>query len=260
MTGTISVADRGLQYGDGLFETISCVDGQPRWLERHLQRLALGCQRLKISCPVAALLRGEIMATARKSDRSMLKLIVTRGSAVERGYRPTGREQATHVLLQYPWPAATQPEFRLGVSSVCLGENPVLAGIKHLNRLEQVLAQQQFSGQSLDEVVMLSSSGAAICGSMSNLFVCEESALLTPEVTRCGVAGVMRGLVLEAAQALGLALRVVSITPERVRQAPSLFVTNVRLGIQVVYSFEGRPLQMDARVSRLQDWIGAPHV
>ena len=109
LTPQVPALDRGLQYGDGLFETISCVDGQPRWLERHLQRLALGCQRLKISSPDAALLRGEIVATARSTDRSMLKLIVTRGSAMERGYRPTGREQATHVLLQYPWPAATQP-------------------------------------------------------------------------------------------------------------------------------------------------------
>lgn len=259
MTDTISVADRGLHYGDGLFETISCVNGQPRWLNRHLQRLALGCQRLQISCPDVALLRAGIMASASAGDRSILKLIVTRGSALERGYRPTGREQATHILLHYSWPAATQPEFRLGFSAVCLGENPDLAGIKHLNRLEQVLAQQQLTGQPLDEVVMLSSSGAAICGSMSNLFVCEEGALLTPEVTSCGVAGVMRGLVLEAAQALGLALRVILITPERVRQAPSLFVTNVRLGLQRVHRFEGRPLQMDDRISRLQDWINAQH-
>jgi 4-amino-4-deoxychorismate lyase len=257
---TLSVADRGLHYGDGLFETISCVDGQPLWLDRHLQRLMMGCQRLGIGCPDTTTVRTEITSLAAQTDRSILKLIVTRGGAVERGYRPTGREQTTRILMRYPWPPEARHEFQMGFSAVRLGENRELAGIKHLNRLEQVLARQQLTNTPIDEVVMLSSSGLAICGSMSNLFVCEDGALLTPELTLCGVAGVMRGLVMEAAQALGLELQVVAVQADRLRQASSLFVTNVRLGLQVVHRLEGRRLPVDARVSALQDWISAQQI
>jgi 4-amino-4-deoxychorismate lyase len=232
----ISSEDRGLHYGDGLFETISCVQGQPRWLARHLARLRLGCERLGIAMPDQALLQTKIAA---------------------RGFRPTGAETPTVVVQAYPWPAPAAGRFVVDVSAVRLGENPLLAGLKHLNRLEQVLAQQQAGVAGVSETLMRASTGHLICGSMSNLFLCEAAALITPGVDQCGVAGVMRGLVVDAAQALMLPLRIEAVPLERLQAAPAAFVTNVRLGLQAVDILEQRELAADGRVKKLQDWIHA---
>jgi 4-amino-4-deoxychorismate lyase len=200
----INSEDRGLQYGDGLFETISCVQGQPRWLARHLARLRLGCERLGIAMPDEALLSAKIATAATGHARCLVKLIVTRGIATARGYRPTGAEIPTVLVQHYPWPAAVTGRFVVDISAVRLGENPVLAGIKHLNRLEQVVAQQQAGVAGVSETLMRASTGHLICGSMSNLFLCEAAALITPGVEQCGVTGVMRGLVIDAARALAV--------------------------------------------------------
>jgi 4-amino-4-deoxychorismate lyase len=254
----ISDADRGLHYGDGLFETISCVQGRPRWLDRHLERLRSGCERLQIRMPDTTELRSQLAALAAGEARCLLKLIVTRGVATARGYRPSGVEISTVLMQKFPWPeSAGTRAFAVDISPVTLGENPLLAGIKHLNRLEQVLAQQRMAAGLVAETLMLSTSGAVICGSMSNLFLCEESALITPGLESCGVAGVMRGLVIDAAQALQLPLRVMTISPQRLQSAPAAFLTNVRLGVQPIVLLAGRPLASDARSSRLQEWINA---
>jgi 4-amino-4-deoxychorismate lyase len=255
---TVGVSDRGLHYGDGVFETMICSGGRARWFDRHWQRLMLGCQRLHMTGPDLATIRAEIEALAGGAEPCIVKLIVTRGPALARGYQPTGKEQPTRILLRYPW-SAPPTSLRLGFSAVSLGENAALAGIKHLNRLEQVLARQQ-AGGSLDEVVMRSQSGLPTCGSMSNLFVCEAGMLLTPDLNRCGVAGVMRSLVIDAAHALGLELQIAALDAARLRAAPGLFMTNVRWGLKTVREFEGRTMPEDRRVIALQEWINAQAV
>ncbi len=253
----VSGDDRGLHYGDGVFETISCVHGRLRWQDRHLARLRSGCERLQIAAPDVARMRQRLALLAAGEARCLLKLIVTRGVATARGYRPSGRETPTVLAQKYPWPAAPPEHFAVDVSSVPLGENRLLAGIKHLNRLEQVLAQLRMDSAAVAETLMLATSGTVICGSMSNLFLCEESALITPDLTSCGVAGVMRSLVIDAAQALGLALRVEPIALARLHAAPAAFVTNVRLGVQPVATLAGRRLGDDPRAARLWNWIDA---
>jgi 4-amino-4-deoxychorismate lyase len=261
----ISSEDRGLHYGDGLFETITCMDGQPRWLVRHLARLRLGCERLGIAMPDEALLQSRIAVAAAGQARSLVKLIVTRGVAPARGYRPTGTEIPTVLVQRYPWPAPVSGKFVVDIAAVRLGENPLLAGIKHLNRLEQVLAQQQAGVAGVSETLMRATSGGLICGSMTNLFLCEAAALITPGVEQCGVAGVMRGLVMDAARALAMPLHIEAISPARMWAAPAAFVTNVRLGLQTIDTLvrreqkgsPSRDLATDERQYRLQDWINA---
>ena len=250
-----SVHDRGLQYGDGLFETLSCVGGRPRWFDRHLARLALGCERLGIPAPDGALLRAEVQALLGAAPRAMIKIILTRGVATARGYRPVGDEQPTRIVSAHEWIARANPEFRLGLTAVPLGVNSRLAGLKHLNRLEQVLAQREAAERGLQEVLMRSSAGEVVCGSMSNLFVCRGGELLTAPVTQCGVAGVMRALVLEAAPRLGIAVRIAPLSERDVDAATALFVTNVRLGLQPVHWYQGRRLELDERGVRLQELI-----
>ncbi len=255
----VSIRDRGLQYGDGLFETMRAEHGRLRWFERHLARLALGCERLGLPEPDGALLRSEAESLAGKAPRALVKVILTRGPATARGYRPAGDERPTRIVSVYDWPAPAPAEFRAGLSAVGLGANPLLAGIKHLNRLEQVLAQRAAGPLGLHEVLMCSGAGELAGGSMSNVFLWRGDALQTPPVANCGVAGVMRSLVLEAAARLGIGLRVAPVPVAVLAQAGAMFVTNVRLGVQPVHWYQGRRLGVDPRTARLQEAIdGAP--
>jgi 4-amino-4-deoxychorismate lyase len=249
-------ADRGLQYGDGLFETITCIDGQPRWLERHLARLRRGCERLGIAFQDFDGLGSEIAERAGGSSRCILKLILTRGSAVRRGYRPAGDETPTRILSRHAWPG-DPADFPVALSGVRLGINPQLAGLKHLNRLEQVLAQQKLRGTEREEALMLSSAGHVIGGSMSNLFLADEAGLSTPAVEDCGVAGVMRELVCAAAARHGQPVRVRRIDVAELELAREAFLTNVRWGVRSISELAGRTLESRTLAQLVRGWIDA---
>jgi len=262
-SGRVPSVDRGLQYGDGLFETIACVDGRPCWLAWHLRRLRRGCERLGIGFHDFESLATEIAARAEGSGRCILKLILTRGSASRRGYRPAGDETPTRILSRHAWPADTadppglNADFPVAVSGVRLGINPLLAGLKHLNRLEQVLAQQELRGTAREEALMLSSAGEVIGGSMSNLFLADESGLSTPSLEDCGVAGVMRELVCEAAARHGRPVRIRRIAAGELGSAREAFVTNVRWGVRSISELAGRTLGQRTHAQIARGWIDA---
>ena len=258
---TVLVTERALQYGDGLFETISCVAGRPRWLERHLQRLRRGCERLRIPFAAEQTLSAEVAGLAAGEGRCIVKVILSRGAATRRGYRPQGDERVTRIVSRLDWPSeeATPQRLRVGLSAVALGINPLLAGIKHLNRLEQVLAQLH-KGPELDEVLMCASDGELIGGSMSNVFLVDARGLFTPAIERCGIAGVMRALVLDAAGALpaaagGVQLR--SVTAAGLPGVHEAFMTNVRWGIRSIGVLDGRTLSSDDYAGKLRRLIDA---
>jgi 4-amino-4-deoxychorismate lyase len=240
---SVPALERGLHYGDGLFETIACVDGHPRLLERHLGRLIDGCERLGLARPDAGALGRELTAVAQGAPRAIVKLLLTRGSARARGYALTGREQPRRITLRYAWPAAQRAEaeegVRVRVARLRLGENPTLAGIKHCNRLEQVLARREWDDPRIVEALMFSSSGALVSGISSNLFLVHRSTLLTPLLDRCGVAGVMRSLVLEVARAAGVPTGERRLEAGDLEQAEELFLTNALTGIRPVRELEG---------------------
>jgi 4-amino-4-deoxychorismate lyase len=251
----LSLHDRGLQYGDGLFETIACRAGVARWLDRHLYRLALGCERLAIPMPEVDVLRAEIGSLAAGQHAAVIKLLLTRGESQGRGYRPTGGEQPMRVLSRHPWPPAPTPPFRALLSPVRLGSQPLLAGLKHLNRLEQVLAQQAARQACVDEGLQCDSEGYVVSASAANLFVATGDGWLTPPIRDCGVAGVLRSLVFELAPRIGLVLREERVRPDQVAAAPHLCLSNVRLGLQAVHWYEGRELAVDPHRARLQELI-----
>jgi len=244
-----------VQYGDGLFETMSCRHGRVRWLEPHLARLRLGCERLGIAIPDRATLQREFTALAAGSERCLLKLIVTRGVAQGRGYRPSGSEQPTRILMRYPWPAAPAAEFRVHCSPVPLGGNPALAGIKHLNRLEQVLAQRAAAQAGVDEALQRGPDGDFVSGTMSNIFVVRGKVWQTPPIVCCGVAGVMRSLVLGTAPGVGLSVREAPLTAADLQAADAIVLSNVRLGLQAVHWYEGRRLSVPDSLPRLWEAI-----
>jgi len=259
----VASVDRGLQYGDGLFETIACIDGQPCWLAWHLRRLRRGCERLGIGFHDFDELGTEISARAGGGSRCILKLILTRGSASRRGYRPAGDETPTRILSRHAWPAdsadppGSNADFPVAVSGVRLGINPQLAGLKHLNRLEQVLAQQQLCGTAQEEALMLSSAGHVIGGSMSNLFLADEAGLSTPSLEDCGVAGVMRELVCDAAARHGRPVRIRRIEAAELGSALEAFVTNVRWGVRSISELAGRTLGQRTHAQIARGWIDA---
>jgi 4-amino-4-deoxychorismate lyase len=253
----VSVRERGLHYGDGLFETIACRAGQPRWLDRHLYRLALGCERLGMPMPEVDLLRSELQGLAAGHDAAILKLVLSRGESQGRGYRPTGDERPTRILMRHPWPPATPAPYRALLSPVRLGSQPLLAGLKHLNRLEQVLAQQAARQACVDEGLQCDAEGYVVCASSANLFIAEGEGWLTPPIRDCGVAGVMRSLVLELAPRAGLAVREQRLWPAQVAESAHLTLSNVRLGLQALHWYEGRERVADPRLVRLQELIDA---
>jgi 4-amino-4-deoxychorismate lyase len=245
----IAVLDRGLQYGDGLFETVAVVDGRPCLWQRHLARLQQGCDRLGIARPDGEQLLAEALQVIGHSPRSVLKIIITRGTG-GRGYRPPLDVAPTRILCLAPWPdhpaAAQNQGVVVRICDTRLGDNPRLAGIKHLNRLEQVLAQAEWRDPAVAEGLMLDSAGCVIEGTMSNLFVLNEGRLLTSDLSRCGIAGVMRGLVLEMAASLGLPCAVEEMTLDDLGEADALFLTNSLIGIWPVRALEGREYELQA--------------
>ncbi|HET7756212.1 MAG TPA: aminodeoxychorismate lyase [Steroidobacteraceae bacterium] len=252
----VPALDRGLHYGDGLFETIACIAGRPRFLSLHLARLARGCERLGLAPPAPEVLRQEIRRLAARAQRGIVKLILTRGAARARGYRVTGTEQATRIALRYRWepddPQLALDGVRVRIAALRLGENPALAGLKHCNRLEQVLARREWSDAGVAEALMFSSTGQLISGTMSNVFLVQGARLRTPRLDRCGVAGIMRSVVLREAAAAGIAAEETPLDRSDLEGAAELFLTSALIGLRPVRSVEGESRSPGAVTRELQ--------
>ncbi len=233
----IDARDRGLHYGDGVFETMRVLDGRIRLLELHLERLARSCERLRLPMPRLEPLRIELERRARALDSAVLKLIVTRGVGA-RGYRPSGAERGTRVLSLHPAPPPAPRAVRLRLCATRLGANRALAGLKTLNRLESVLARAEWSDPRVFEGLMCDAEGFWVCGTSSNFFVRFGSVLLTPCIDRCGVAGVMRRWVLGEARACGFKVEERRLRLARLARAEEMFVTNAVAGVVSVARLE----------------------
>ncbi|MFO7326462.1 MAG: aminodeoxychorismate lyase [Pseudomonadota bacterium] len=238
--------DRGLLYGDGLFETMRVMHGRIRFEELHAARLADGCRRLGIGIDLDHTWAA-VRVAAQRHGEATLRLTVTRGTALARGYTPTGREQARTVLAVYPPPGAGEIPQRVRVVTLraTLGENPLLAGMKHLNRLEQVLARRELAarGGGAFEGLVSSSSGALVSGTMSNVFLDLDGELVTPSLETCGVAGVMRAAVLREATRAGCAVREARIPLSALARCRAMALTNARMGLVTVHELDGRALE-----------------
>lgn len=239
---TVDSRDRGLQYGDGLFETMRVRRGQVRFLDYHLQRLFAGCRRLRIAAPPAGELRRELDQVAARRNEGVLKLIVTRGVSRVRGYRPTGRERCTRILALHPLPPAALGDpaapIRIRLCATQLGLSPGLAGLKTLNRLESVLARAEWNTERIWEGLMRDVDENIVCGTMSNLFMRSGSTLMTPVLDRCGVAGVMRRWILENAGDVALRATERRLRWQDLRDADEVFVSNAVVGLKSVAAIE----------------------
>ncbi|MDX9741262.1 MAG: aminodeoxychorismate lyase [Gammaproteobacteria bacterium] len=241
------VRDRGLHYGDGLFETLAVREGaMPLW-DSHMRRLAAGCAALQLPLPDTARLRAEAGRLCEGIERGVLKLILTRGPG-PRGYRINhGAVRPTRLLLLYRPPVWSEAWWRDGVAvrlcTMRLGSNPALAGIKHLNRLEQVLARDEWTDPGIFEGLMMNREGRIVDGTMSNVFLCRGTELRTPAVSECGVAGVMREKVRKLARESGLRMEEGCVAPEDLASADEVFLSNALFGVLPVSRVGSGPIR-----------------
>jgi len=237
----VDPADRGLAYGDGLFETMAARDGRIRWLDLHFDRLEEGCRRLQIPPPERRVLTEEIMSHCPRVGRAIVKLILTRGASA-RGYAPPAAPTPTRILSIGAWPDYPNSHYAIGIRvrpcRLRLAANPALAGMKHLNRLEHVLAHLELRGTDADQGLLLDTSEHVVGGTSSNVFAVKRGQLLTPAIERAGIKGVMRRVVLATAAELGVPAVERDLTLADVANADELFVTNVLFGIWPIASFD----------------------
>lgn len=246
----LPVTDRATQYGDGLFETIRWHHDKLLMLDAHLQRLRHGCQRLQIPFDFACLdrLLEQPIAVLRQLEQpsAILKLTVTRGSG-GRGYAPPEQPSPRIIIQLHPFPNDLTDRNRHGIaamqSTIPITENPCLAGMKHLNRLDSVLASQELTAArsqpglgELNETLLCNARDEFIEGSRSNLFVVLGGRLITPILSASGVAGVLREVLLSQSHDIGLTCVTETVSADTLRAASEVFICNSVIGIQPVHS------------------------
>jgi 4-amino-4-deoxychorismate lyase len=235
---TLPVDDRCVQYGDGLFETIAIRNGAPRLWDYHVERLQIGSARLGLAAPCRSMLRAALDAALHQSQadtsRCVAKLLLTAGAG-PRGY-PRGGDAGVTLLAGISKAHRLEDTcYRDGIDlRLCntrLAMQPQLAGMKTLNRLEQVLARNEWVDDSVFEGLTLDTDGRLICGTMSNVFLITGQQLITPAITRCGVSGVMRRHVLTLLDAAGIACGVRDVEVDELWAADGVFISNSQIGI-----------------------------
>ena len=221
----IPADDRSLAYGDGLFETMRVHRGEVPWWREHWSRLSLGAERLGIPLPNEARVHGEAGSLFADGDDGVLKLLLTRGAG-ERGYAPPTNAVPTWIVSRHAVPATPMRGLNLHVCEIRIASQPKLAGIKHCNRLEQVLARAEAERAGADEGLMLDSAGNAIGATAANLFALIDGRWVTPTMDDCGIAGVCRARLLPV---LDADERTLSIA--EVEAADAVFLCNAARGI-----------------------------
>jgi 4-amino-4-deoxychorismate lyase len=249
----IEISDRGLQYGDGLFETITVDNGKAVFLQQHIDRLTAACQRLHIPAPDLDTLHAEINQLCQHVEQAVLKIIITRGSG-GRGYRQPDNIQPTRILSLHPFPTYPDSYYQQGITArFCdtrLGLNPTLAGMKHLNRLEQVLARAEWNDDSVQEGIMLDINNQVIEGTMSNLFYCKNNQLYTATLTQSGIAGIIRALIMGHESVIEH-----SYNQAELLEADELFVCNSVIGLWPIKQLAHRSFIVGSKTNYLQNWL-----
>lgn len=234
----ISPFDRGFAYGDGVFRTLKVVAGKPlNWLQ-HYRKLSADCDALSIPCPSNSLLLDEAVQLFA-GDGGVLKIMITRGESV-RGYAIATPMQPNRALVRSNLPVYPKANYDEGVKlHLCelrLSHQPKLAGIKHLNRLENVLARSEWNDSAVADGLLLDEAGDVIECTMSNIFARFGEEIITPDLNKCGVAGLTRQQIIEIAPQLGLNMSMGKISLPKLMQADELVICNSLYGVWQVRS------------------------
>jgi len=232
----ISISDRGLNYGDGLFETIAFRNGVAEFIDAHIQRLVDGCIRLNIPFQQLELLSTELdsIYQSLKDVDSVIKIVITRGSG-GRGYLADNTAEPSRIISTHAYPSYPKSYQQQGVSvRLCqhkLSENPTLAGLKHLNRLDNVIARNEWSDENIAEGLMFDQSNHLIEGTMTNVFIVKSNQLISPLIQTSGVNGIIRAQLIRMANQLGINFKEDIISQTELNNADEVFVCNSINGI-----------------------------
>ncbi|KIO35027.1 aminodeoxychorismate lyase [Shewanella sp. cp20] len=252
---SVSAFDRGLAYGDGLFATMRCSGNEVRFLDSQLLRLVQGAARLGLPTLDDDGLRQRLAEACAQgvsafSQDFCLKLLISRGCG-GRGYLPPAAPTLTEVISLHEIPShysdwQTQG-IRLQMSQVSLARQPLLAGIKHLNRLEQVLIRRQTLSEGYDDWLVCDTAGNIIEASMANLFFIQGRTIVTPSLQQAGVAGVMREQLMLWFVEAGFNLEVRSVLPRELAHFDHVLASNSLFGVVAVtgiaeHNFSHSPL------------------
>ncbi len=240
-TASLPLPDRGLDFGDGLFETFLLAHDCIFYRERHFQRMRSGL--LRLGFPDCTIIAEHQLNTALKEalelgiNHGALRMTVTRGAG-PRGYTPPIDCEPRLIIALTPtakaWDAFPDA-VSLGIASIRLAAQSQLAGIKHLNRLEQVMAARECARDDVDDLLMLDQDGGAISVISGNLFAAVKDVIITPRIETCGVLGTRRQALIDSwAPALGLQVEQRSVSPAELEEADEIFVTNSIIGLRPI--------------------------
>jgi len=252
--------DRGFTYGDGVFRTLPMRKGRVQWWPQQYAKLAADCRALGITAPTESDLNQDVETIALQLPDCVLRITVTRGSG-GRGYAAPEFPQSRRVVSANPLPEYPGHWPKQGISvRICelrLAAQPRLAGIKHLNRLENVLARAEWSAPAIAEGLLLDEAGNVIEGTRCNVFMVEGGTLFTPDLSHCGVAGVTRDLIIAAAGRNDLRCHIEPINRLRLEAATEIFLVNSLIGVWPVAALEQRRWS-DFKVALLvRKWLDA---
>ena len=240
----IDVDDRAVQYGDGVFETIAIRHAKARFWPLHFERLQSSCARLSLGAPDEAQLKGELDMALKVSSAdpafAVAKIIISAGQG-PRGYRRPRGASNTRMVRVFESRPRPRSDYEKGVAvtrcQTRLAQQPQLAGIKTLNRLEQVLGQNELHDTEFAEGLMLDTGDRLVCGTMSNVFLVKKNKVYTPAITRCGVSGVMRRKVVEVMEGYDIDYEVIDVGRDAVSSADELFISNSQFGVLPVRQY-----------------------
>lgn len=235
---SISPLDRGLAYGDGIFRTLRIQSGLPCNWHLHYQKLVADCSTIGIVCPSAELLIDDIhrlfVEDVLENKNATAKIIITRGEG-ERGYAPPAITMPTRIVIKSAMPQYSADNFKLGVAlylcTTRLAIQPALAGIKHLNRLENVLARMEWRDDQFFDGLMLDVEDNVTECTMSNIFARFGDTLITPTLNLCGVAGITRQQILALSKPLSLIVIEGKMSLEKLFSADEVIICNSLYGV-----------------------------
>ena len=252
LSAFVHADDRGLAFGDGVWERLAVVNGEPWFWQDHIDRLARGCERLGLVAPPQSVLLREVQTVTAGRSRSLVKIVLTRGNGAH-GYLPSDDPAMTRVVTAYPWPQA--PAHRVARARICdtrLAVQPALGGINHLNRLELVLAAREMAAHAGYEGLLLDTNEHLISAVDSNIFLVVGDQLLTPRMDRSGVRGILRGRIARAFKARTELRR---ITLDMVPEADEVFLCDVVRGIVPVLTIDRWKFNPGPVTAELQAWL-----
>lgn len=254
----IHAEDRGLSYGDGVFRTLRIRQGKPLNWQRHFAKLRHDCAALGLDCPEQNILLNEICQLSGSQAEAVAKIIITRGCG-KRGYAAPTTSSHTRIVDCQPLPQYPAELYAAGIQtqvcSIKLGHQPALAGIKHLNRLENVLAASECQEAGLPEGLLEDEEGAVIGGTRSNLFLVRNGTLYTPELSLCGVAGVQRERVLDWADQHATECKIRRLQITDLLAAEEVFLVNSLFGLWSIREFPGYLRTEHPVAGRIRNWL-----